>query len=222
MPRTSLHGVRCVLLMALFLPVAWVGVVVADDLDEPDFRGTPYGIEAHWTPSSDWNVQVYGRPGGNPPGVEVNPTEPSLDERPAQEIDLAPYGVGSTIYTITIPNWIDDEPLKIGRIQLSWLGAITSEPSLLGILGTDGTFGTSPGVVTFHPPTAPHIFTQPDGGATYWDFTIEPNPDLEEFHFNLPATSQLVQIDVDTASIPEPATLCLLIAAAACLLLRRR
>jgi len=199
------HVLRGVL-SAIAITAAWAGVVGADDLDPPPFRGTPLGIEAHWTPSGGWNTQVYGQ---ETPGATVNPLPPSMIQELAEPTDNAPYGDGSPIYTITIPNWIDEEPLKIGRIQLTWLGPSSSEPVLMGITGLDGS-GPVTGVVTGHPSIVPHVFTQPDGGATYWDFMIQPNPDMEQFAFNLPAGSDLVQIDVDTASIPEPAAFSLM------------
>lgn len=217
MSQTAGYTLRSAVL-AIVVLFAWAGFAGADDLDPPIFRGTPLGVETHWTPTGGWNTQVYGQEGG---GVTVNPLPPSLIQEMAEPTDNAPYGEGSTIYGITIPNWIDELPLKIGRIQLTWLGPAGDEPVLMGITGQDGS-GPVTGVVTDHPAIVPHVFTQPDGGATWWDFTIQPNPDQEQFQFNLPAGSAVVQVDVDTASIPEPAMFGLVVVAGMMLVRRNR
>lgn len=65
-----------------------------------------------------------------------------------------------------------------------------------------------PGLVTFA--STPLVFTQPDGGYQYFDLEYRPNPDYETITVQVADGAQLVQVMIDSVSVPEPATIGLL------------
>lgn len=115
---------------------------------------------------------------------------------------------------LTLPNFIDDLPLKELRIQLTTEFFVVGSPApQIFIEGFDATDG--PVTATFRdrvfegcpPCTADEYF--------YEDWTLEPNPDFERITIRFNETlNRPTQIVVDTIStvspVPEPATLALL------------
>jgi len=181
----------------------------AHDLLPPPWRGTPLGVEGHWTPAGGWNVQIYP---STPPTGTIWPVPPS-GPNPIT-------GAGPNTWQVDFPNWIDEQPLKIGRIQIYWDQPLTDfPPPQIDIMGFKNNNPLPTGsVITGSVPISG------SGGTIgwYWDFTIQPNPDWETFIFDLPSTLPPTQIDIDTASIPEPASLTLIALGGIALLRRRR
>ncbi|HWB53904.1 MAG TPA: hypothetical protein VG722_06915 [Tepidisphaeraceae bacterium] len=203
----------------LLMAIPITGVARADDLAPPSYRGMPLGVEGHWdtgdgTTFQASKVHVYNRIVPNP-NESVWPAPPTITTSD-----------GAT-YVVTFPDWVDNEPLKLGRIQLYW---ITSDPSIFpsmnpsafpgdGVIGFDGG-NTNPGVVFDPVPITGGIY------GAYFDFQIRPNPNFETITFTFfgatggPVPVQLQEVDIDTVSIPEPASAA--IGLAALPLLRRR
>ena len=182
--------------------------VLADDLNPPLYRGDPLSVFAHWTldPSGVFGLSQFSW---------VDDSDPSTTLYP-----FIPYyttGTTSGTYDFRIPNFVDEEPIKFLRIQLTWIG--TTQPPL-GITSTAWENNVPiPGIVTFA--SSPLVFTQPDGGYQFFDIEYQPNPDFENIQIYLPPDASLVQVVVDTVStVPEPATMALL--ALGGLLLRKR
>lgn len=121
-------------------------------------------------------------------------------------------------YNFRIPNFIDELPLKLLRLHLTWIGTTQPPLSVSGI----GYDGGVPYPHTGLSASNPLVFTQPDGGYQYFDLKFEPNPDFESLFVHLAPDALLVQAVVDSISIPEPASLALLGAGVLTLLARRR
>ncbi|MEQ8837322.1 MAG: PEP-CTERM sorting domain-containing protein [Lacipirellulaceae bacterium] len=108
------------------------------------------------------------------------------------------------LYPIALPNYIDQEPLKLIRIQYSWFG--------LPSQGADAfaqAILPSPGgavqLVNSTPPTniSGNIYHRWD------DYRIIPNPDSERFEVVF-VNADPRWVIFDTISVPEPTSLALL------------
>jgi hypothetical protein len=109
-------------------------------------------------------------------------------------------------YVFDVPNFVDEMPIKYLRIQLTWEGT-TAPPLGVDSTGFEGSTPVS-GLVTFA--STPLVFTQPDGGYQYFDLEYIPNPDYETITVQVADGAQLVQVVIDSVSVPEPATIGLL------------
>lgn len=187
--------------------------VFADDLNPPSYRGAPLSVYVHWHERTDPSDPYYtGEPGmsEHPDWDWVDDEDPSTtlfsDFFPSFDIFENPTGIGSQ-YQFTVPNIIDELPLKLLRIQLTWVGT-TAPPLGINAIGSEGT-ATVPGTVTHA--SVPNVYTQPDGGYQYFDIEFRPNPDFELIHVDLPENAELVQVVIDSIStVPEPTTIAML------------
>ncbi len=171
----------------------------------PDYRGDPNSVHAvfEWLDwGVPWAMPVYET------GEHIfplDPTEPgALDD--------------GTDTVIQLPNFIDPLPVKHMRIQMGFDGAVSGELLAQSILiEASDPAGTpqwsivdySPGDLNWH----------------YVDIDIWPNPDSEVitiFGESGAAPGNLLYIEVDTVSVPEPMTMSLLAAGGLALLRRRR
>lgn len=181
-----------------------------DDLNPPPYRGQPLSVYTHWSADASGllSLDQFSWVDDNDPSTYLSSIPPSVFMDPA-----------NGTYDFRIPNFVDDLPIKYLRIQLTWTGT-TQPPLSLVSTGFDGT-NLVPGVVTSA--STPLVFTQPDGGYQYFDLEYRPNPDYELIHIQLPADAFLVQVVTDSIStVPEPATLGLLMCGCAIAVLRRR
>ena len=103
--------------------------------------------------------------------------------------------------SITIPNYVNDNPYKKIYVEIIYWGEISDEAVMW-----DGMTATEPDV-------SENILL-PDGWSEYsaiW--TIQPNPTVETIQYSfVPGAQAEVQLDyilVQTSCIPEPATLLL-------------
>ncbi len=201
-------------LLALFALVAQTSL--ADDLAPAPFRGQPNSVMAKF------DLFQGPTPGG--PSQITFGANPTYQLHPIQPTVSAPISnptTGTLDYIITLPNYIDQEPIKYFRIQYSWFGALpgsgptgdafVSQFSAVPNATVQLVGGTPPTLV----PGSTNVYHRWD------DFEIRPNPDFEEF------TVSFVDADprwviIDTISIPEPATVGLLSLGALALLRRRR
>jgi hypothetical protein len=189
----------------VLLPAATAG---AHDLNPPVYRGDPLSAMFHWMPA--------GEPGEGVGALDytwVDDDDPDtfFPEEPPPEL----YPEGEFL-AIELPNFIDQLPLKLMRLQVSWTGSSTTPPTITDILGFEGGDPPVAGQLDFSSPVQP--FTQPDGGYQYHDLSLRPNPDRETIVLQIPPDVVLDQIVVDTVStVPEPGAVALLAAGAGAL-----
>jgi len=173
--------------------------VLADDLNPPSYRGGPLSVHTHWLADASGQLyldQFFSVDDADPTATYLYPLQPTVFMNPT-----------TGIYDFRIPNFVDELPLKLLRLQLTWIGT-TMPPLGVSALGNDN-YQWLPGVVTFI--SSPLVFTQPDGGYQYFDIEFKPNPDWETINIQLSPDAQLVQVVIDSIStIPEPATMGLL------------
>lgn len=200
------------LLVAIALLISW-NFVLADDLNPPSYRGLPLSVHAHWSGDTGLPMQ--------PDWHWIDDTDPATYLFPGLSPSFIvigdPAGSGS-IYQFTVPNIVDELPLKLLRIQLTWVGT-TKPPIDISAHGLEGN-GDVTGVVAFA--SSPNIYTQPDGGYQYFDIEFRPNPDYEVIDIYLPEKAELVQVVIDSIStVPEPATLSILALGGVVMMYRR-
>ena len=185
----------------------------AHDLQPPDYRGDPLSAYFHWLPA---NPDVPGS------GVLPFPEYWWVDDNDPDTFFLehivpqltTESGTNGQYLTLELPNFFDELPLKLMRVQLTWTGSSLTPPTIADILGFSGPTGVSSGQVDYSSPISP--YTQPDGGYQYHDLSIRPNPDWEMLTIHVPQGVVIDQIVVDTIStIPEPSSLVLVVLGAA-------
>ncbi len=209
--------------------------VVADDLFPPDFRGQPLSYEAHWDAFQNGNFGGFYTDYEN----SVDDSDPNttlhngfsthLDFDPSDGWAMAPEGGGfynpltAATFVANVVNWIDEEPWKLLRIQVTYVDTLSNGPPIItDALGYDvpvggpyvgGLFGEFGPIVLGLDPLTEYY---------YEDWFIEPNPDWEQIQFILPMGTIVEQIVIDTVSVPEPATMSLLALGGLAVLRRRR
>lgn len=159
---------------------------------DPSFRGEANSVHAifDWVSidQNDWDTTLF----------ETGPSPFPLD--PA-----TPLATDDGLDTVVdLPNFIDPLPLKRVRIQLFFDGAVPGDAIGFDVSATDPLGGVT---VTADGGTVDE-FTD----AHFFDFLIEPNPDFERIIiFGDTAANvvpgNLLRIEIDTISIPAPATL---------------
>ena len=186
----------------------------------PDYRGAPNSVHAifNWMygdvqviggePNFDdsyWETTVFETGGGSYP---LDPTTPGAFDD----------GLNTTV---DLPNFIDELPVKHMRVVMRFDGEVDLELLIqsINVSASDPEGTPSWGIVG-----AGMDYEQ---FATYYvDIDIEPNPDSETIAIlgdvgaNI-VPGNLLQIEVDTVSVPEPMTMSLL-AAGGLAILRRR
>ena len=172
----------------------------------PDYRGDPNSVHAifDWVsnPQSAWETTLFEK---GPSNYQLDPTVPAASD-------------DGTDVIIDLPNFIDPLSFKFMRIQMFFDGPVSGdlialeveafdpEDTLVNIVG-----GSGPGGSNMH----------------FIDVEIFPNPDWEQITIfgNSNANiipGNLLTIEVDTVSLPEPATLGLLGLGGLVLLRRKR
>ena len=161
--------------------------------NDPDYRGDSNYVHAifDWDSPSAWDTTLFEI---GPSNYQLDPTVPAASDDGLNTV-------------IDLPNFIDPLPFKLMRIQMFFDGPVSGElitaeitafdpqgPTLVSLVGSSG-----PGESFEH----------------YLDFEIFPNPDREQITIigNSNANilpGNLLTIEVDTISLPEPATLMVL------------
>jgi hypothetical protein len=190
----------------------------ADDLTPPPWRDLAY----QYSTLSAWDFNTSANPaapdghGPSLPAIVGNggtpPIAPSATMSPNMQYDATSGGWGPIDLLpgqihLYIPNWIDNEPLKLIRVQMTYLGDPGAQPSVDLVTGADnvttavvGTPIGLPVIQILDPPfnTQYHL---------YHDWQMLPNPDYEFIDITVPRDTIVHQIVVDTIStVPEPAS----------------
>ena len=208
--------------LLMVLLVLMVTNVMADDFNPPAWRGGPLSVEVEW----DFETTPQGAGGLDPDSFNaVGGSNGETLWGYYTHIDYAgeyvsdpdgqgPKGGGYAFsgFVIHLDNWIDNELYKDIRVQLTGYMSNGGEAkSLIDPYNLGLDMSASPmndwGV------TGSYYAYDASTDITYasFDFRIWPNPDNEDIWFNtVPQGVVIDQVYVDTISIPEPASLCLL------------
>jgi hypothetical protein len=229
-------------LIAFIVISGWRLPAIADDLNPPGYRGLPRSTSAEWDFLTDQptnNIQ----PDGTSVPLVVGDTQPQLDA--AFTGDPHPsgnrFGGPSVAWTgaisnggyqatgpssvdrglvFNVPNWIDEEPLKRLRIQVTYQGPAPTTD----VIGALGIPGSSDNVVeqfvTRVTDTSPSL---PAGMSYFYDdWTCRPNPDWEQVVIYMSDGTFVDQVVIDSVSfVPEPSFLAMVVSGLAGLALRR-
>lgn len=183
-------ALRCSMLPVLAL-IALPSLAIADDVEPADYRGEPNTVMAKF--------DLLGPPSLDSITFGANATFPLSTVQAGIVQDPA-----LPLYQVTLPNYIDDLPLKKMRLQYSWFGqggdavlrTVQAVPQTNNIFLVDS-------IPPMPVPGVPNAFYRWD------DIEIYPNPDFEVFQVEI-LNADPRWIVVDTIStIPEPASLAL-------------
>ncbi len=164
-------------------------------LFDPAYRGDPNSVHAifDWVSHSqaDWETTLFE--------YDLQSPYPLANVQPSASDD-------GTETTIFLPNFIDRLPVKLMRVQLSFDGPVSGDLIAYDMIAHDPQ-GVQWQVVDGSGPV--------DSDFHWVDIEIYPNPDWEEiFIFGNTGGNvipgNLLRIEVDTVSVPEPATLIVL------------
>lgn len=223
---------RLMYLVIALAATAMGSQAMADDLFPPPWRGGPLSTLAEWEFFGPLNpippdgaLPVIVGDGMGPGVVPLATMSGAIAWFPSFDGDGAWLGTGPPgidgYIDLLIPNWIDQEPLKIIQVQMTIQpqGGNPPRPHVESIsasdpLGIDSVVRMS--VVERLIDPLNFIFHRTE----IWK--IRPNPDWEQIRIAVPADSYVDQIVVDTISIPEPASMALVLVAVAGLAVHRR
>ena len=107
---------------------------------------------------------------------------------------------GTGVLVCNVPNWIDTEPEKRLRLQVTYRG---TEPGTL-VIGFLGVPGSSEDVDEFVLARTDDTDPQLPNGFSYFyeDWKLFPNPDWEQVVIFVPASTFIDQVVIDTISGP--------------------
>lgn len=184
-------------------------VLHADDVEPASYRGDPNSVVAKFDLTT-FPASLDSFSEGANPTFPLSTVAPSIDQDPT----------GAPFYQVTLPNYIDDLPLKRMRVQYSWFGQQGDAQTVT--INVSPNVGGSIQLVDSIPP-------MPVPGVTNafyrWDdFTIYPNPDFEAVQVEfLNADPRWLVFDT-ISTVPEPSTVALGVLAfsLACLYRRHR
>ena len=189
-------------------------VVSADDFYPPEWRGGPLSVEAEWdfdSPPANWYYippDYFNAVGGS--GNEY--LYSGFGTHAEVGYPTSWMCSGGDYLTFAMQNWVDMEPWKDVRIQITgiWQDITTLDPMLNELIFSIDVVGSP---VENWMMTDAQIFAYDMTGwfQAYIDLRIWPNPDWEKIAAFIPEGLIIDQVYIDTISIiPEPATIALL------------
>lgn len=194
---------------------------LADDFAPPPWvRGDPLTTATEWEFLSDANSHTLAD-GNTVPLVQggYGPPTVSISGAPGNEPTWS-IGDGDGQWTASangpmnmyfeIGNWLDLEPVKYLRIQVTYNGSAPSVSSISALHQSEFVTVTPTGTTSFS--TTQILF----------EYEMNPNPFFEVFTLETPAGASIDQVVIDTISTPEPATMSLLALGALTVMRRRR
>jgi len=207
-----------------------VGSALGDDLNPPPW---PRAGAANFSTSAEWDFLPPQDPADLQPDGDSVPlikgdSEPDLnaefgpDSHPSGSIfgDMTYFpdisnggylggtGTGPRGLVFNVPNWYDQEPLKLLRLQVTFSGDApgTRVFPFIGVPGSGAGVMVEPiGRISDSDPSLP-----PDMLYFYEDWRILPNPDWEQVVIDVPTGTFIDQVVIDTISFPEPSSFGLL------------
>jgi hypothetical protein len=207
------------LLLAAAVLLSALGNVLADDITPPPYRGDPRSTSAEWgfnQHSGDLNDPIF--PDGSllvigDFNTQLNNAFPDGAPHPSGFAfgDISYTGSGwlggeqTGALAFNVPNWIDQEPIKHLRLQVTWLGNPTSGSPGTSVSGHFVTSGTTPEEAIEI--ALPRVgMTLPSNNANYFyeDWMIFPNPFWEQVVIQVPFGTMIDQVVIDSISMPEP------------------
>lgn len=206
-------GMFLIAAMALsILPAA------ADNFAPPLYVGDPLSYHAEWEftngPLPAGGIPADSESDGGPKGGEF------LYDQFGTHIDLdgdgwvwdPADGDGGMVLTnrsgsfgINTINWVDEEPEKFIRVQITYIG---QAPTVTGANGYeyDLYHGGGPNTTDLgFWPADPTVNW--DANHLYNDIYMQPNPDWEQIEVLVPQGTIIDEIVVDSISIPEPSAI---------------
>ena len=193
-------NIVCCLVVVLFSSAAFAGFA------DPTYRGTDNSVHAIYdlVDESTWDQTTF----------ETGPSEYPLFQAAGNGSVNETFEDDFTKYMLQVPNFVDDLDVKHMRIQLTFNFEVSSEDISINDVFTSFTgptqwapVGGSVGISTEH----------------FIDIDIWPNPDWEWIDLrwlhpvdgsaggdSLGDPTVLTKIEIDTVSIPEPATIAIL------------
>ncbi len=196
--RTSLLKPASAALLTAAVVLASASPASAGPFD-PTYKGDDNSVHAVF----DW-VNI---------GVPWNVTEFSTG---ASSFPLDTHSASATETAgdlhVVLPNFIDPLPLKLMRLQFGSDGMVDAGDYIIDILAHDplattwNIVGGSTGSAHWH----------------YIDIEIEPNPDWEEIWISGVGLGNFLTLEIDTVSLPEPASLSMLVVLGGLAMLVRR
>jgi hypothetical protein len=207
---------------ALALLVVCPQIATADDFAPPWYRGQPLSVYAAWDfvppPGSfvaGWDAETEIVTGGSAGEVlrKFGTRTSHIDFDMASNwtwdgvTNIAPVVTPGASLAVNMVNWIDQMPYKLLRIQVTYIGQAPPDIMVPLVAGFEGPLNelTYPGSLVQRVDVDPNHF--------FVDWRIIPNPDWEQILIHVPIGNWINQIVVDTVSIPEPATVGLLLLA---------
>ena len=185
---------------------------IADDVFPPHYRGGPLSVEAHWDFNTLPNFASGEAPdsftaiGGSQGETLYNGFQTHIDFSPNDWMwdgnsGITPVNPNGGTFAINAQNWVDDEPLKLLRVQMTYSGIAPDVFFGIGeeLAGTPGAFDV----------LGMEVGMFDDGRNYYEDWTFAPNPDWEQMQVFVSFGTTIDQVDFDSISIPEPASACL-------------
>jgi len=210
-------------ILLICIIVLLTGIARADDFAPPPWvRGVPLSTAMEWEFLTDANGHT------GPDGNTVATVPGSLGSGTVSIYGNSPgvtpiWSIGDgdgqwsapindpIAMEFQIENWIDNEPVKYLRIQVTYGG---TPPSVTGLWAHHAS--ENPVLIV---PTGTTAFSTTH---LLFEYELYPNPDFELFHLDIPPGASIDQVVVDTISIPEPATLGVLAVGGLIALRRRR
>lgn len=185
----------------------------ADDFNPPPWRGDPLSVEAEWNFSTgiitsytpDFYNVIFGSQGE---GLDEYSTHIDGTGSWVPDPDGAgpkSNGAAYTGFVIHLANFIDNEPYKDIRLQLT---GYMAQGGQVGFFD-DPQFDITATPMNNWIPTGGGVQYNPveDITRAWYDIRIWPNPDREDIWFNdVPSGVVIEQVRVDTISIPEPSS----------------
>jgi MYXO-CTERM domain-containing protein len=225
--------------LAALIVCALSGPLAADDISPPGYRGGPLSVEAEWEflispsnlpPPQSWTFilpDTFSSVGGSGGETLYGGFATHADAVSAANWNwvigdgdggLTPVFTTGAFIAFNVQNWVDVEPEKLLRVQVTYSGAVS--PTITNVLAWDDVANNPPIGVPAPSMLLGHVNVDPN--HFYEDWSIMPNPDWEQIEIFVPFNTILDEVYIDTISVPGPGALALLGVAGLMAVRRRR